>query len=82
MLSHQEMALRTSPAVQWLRLRLPMQGTRVRSLVGELGSHIPRSAAKKKRKWRWVKEDVQAEGTECAKSWKHRGCAMSKDSER
>ena len=29
----------TSPAVQWLRLRLPMQGVQVRSLVRELRSH-------------------------------------------
>ena len=34
---------RTSLAVQWLRLRLPMHGVRVWSLVGELGSHMPRS---------------------------------------
>ena len=26
--------------VQWLTIRLPMQGTRVRSLVGELKSHM------------------------------------------
>ena len=32
----------TSLAVQWLRLCLPMQGVRVRSLVGELRSHMPR----------------------------------------
>ena len=33
----------TSLAVQWLRLRLPMQGVRVQSLVGDLvGSHMPR----------------------------------------
>ena len=31
----------TSLAVQWLRLCLPMQGVRVWSLVGELGSHMP-----------------------------------------
>ena len=28
-------------AVQWLRVRLPMQGVQVRSLVGELRYHIP-----------------------------------------
>ena len=33
--------LRTSPVAQWLRLCLPMQGTRVPSLVGELRSHMP-----------------------------------------
>ena len=33
--------LRTSLVAQWLRLRLPMQGTRVPSLVGELRSHMP-----------------------------------------
>ena len=32
----------TSLAVQWLRLHLPMQGVRVRSLVWELRSHMPR----------------------------------------
>ena len=31
----------TSLVVQWLRICLPMQGTRVRSLVGELRSHMP-----------------------------------------
>ena len=31
----------TSLAVQWLRLRLPMQGVWVRSLVRELRSHMP-----------------------------------------
>ena len=30
----------TSLVVQWLRIRLPMQGTRVQSLVGELRSHM------------------------------------------
>ena len=33
---------RTSLAVQWLRLRLPVQGVRVPSLVGKLRSHMPR----------------------------------------
>ena len=28
--------------VQWLRIHLPMQGMQVRSLVGELRSHVPR----------------------------------------
>ena len=32
----------TSLAVLWLRLRLPMQGVQVRSLVGELRSHVSR----------------------------------------
>ena len=31
---------RTSLAIQWLRVRLPMQGAWVPSLVGELRSHI------------------------------------------
>ena len=31
----------TSVAVQWLRLHLPLQMLWVRSLVGELGSHMP-----------------------------------------
>ena len=30
----------TSLAIQWLRILLPMQGTWVRSLVGELRSHM------------------------------------------
>ena len=30
----------TSPVVQWLTIHLPMQGTRVRSLVGERKSHM------------------------------------------
>ena len=42
--------LGTSPAVQWLRLQLPLQGVRVRSLVGELRSCMPHGAAKKKKK--------------------------------
>ena len=33
--------LGTSLVVQWLRLRLPVQPVRVRSLVGELRSHMP-----------------------------------------
>ena len=33
-------ALGTSLVVQWLRICLPMQGTRVRSLVWELRSHM------------------------------------------
>ena len=32
----------TPLVVQWLRIRLPMQGTQVQSLVGELRSHMPR----------------------------------------
>ena len=31
----------TSLVVQWLRIHLPMQGTWVQSLVGELRSHKP-----------------------------------------
>ena len=31
----------TSLVVQWLRIHLPIQGTRVRSLVQELRSHMP-----------------------------------------
>ena len=31
----------TSLVVQWLRIRLPMWGTRVRSLLRELRSHMP-----------------------------------------
>ena len=28
--------------VQWLRIRMAMQGTWVQSLIGELGSHMPK----------------------------------------
>ena len=38
--------LGTSLAVQWLTLHLPMQGVQGGSLVGELRSHMPWSAAK------------------------------------
>jgi len=31
------------PAVQWLRLCLPMQGVQVQSLDGELRSYMPHS---------------------------------------
>ena len=31
---------KTSLVVQWMRIRLPMQGTGVQSLVGELRSHM------------------------------------------
>ena len=34
----------TSLVVQWLGVRLPMQETRVQSLVKELGSHMPGTA--------------------------------------
>ena len=34
------------PAVQWLRLSLPIQGARVQSLVGELRSHMLQGSAK------------------------------------
>ena len=33
--------LETSLVVQWLRLRLPVQGVKVRSLVREIRSHMP-----------------------------------------
>ena len=33
--------IRTSLVVQWLRIRLAMQGTLVQSLVRELRSHTP-----------------------------------------
>ena len=38
----QKTARGTSLVVQWLGLRLPMQRVQVQSLVGELGSHMPR----------------------------------------
>ena len=34
-----------------------MQGVQVRSLVGELGSHMPRGAAKKKNKFHKTEKD-------------------------
>ena len=40
----------TSPAVQQLRLCLPIQGVQVPSLVRELRSHIPHSKKEKKKK--------------------------------
>ena len=39
---YQDITPGTSLVVQWLRIRLPMQGMRVRSLVRELRSHMPR----------------------------------------
>ena len=33
--------MRASLVVQWLRLRLPLQGVQVQSLVRELRSHMP-----------------------------------------
>ena len=36
-----QLIFRTSLVVQWLRIRLAMQGTWVQSLVGELRSHKP-----------------------------------------
>ena len=41
-INYKDQSFRTSLAVQWLRLHLPMQGVRVRSLVGELRSHMSR----------------------------------------
>ena len=40
----------TSTEVQWLRLRLPMQGVWVPSLVGDLRSHMPCGVATKNKK--------------------------------
>ena len=34
--------------IQWLKLHFPIQGVRVQSLVGDLGSHTPHSQKKKK----------------------------------
>ena len=45
-----------SLAVQWLRLRLSMQGVQIRSLVGELRSHKPRHMAKTKKQTLLSKE--------------------------
>ena len=38
-----------SLVAQWLRICLLMQETQVRSLLGELRSHMPRGAAKKEK---------------------------------
>ena len=35
----------TSLVIQWLAIHLPMQGTQVQSLVGELRSHMQRVTA-------------------------------------
>ena len=42
----------TSLVVQWLRTRLPLQGTQVPSLVGELRFHMPHGVAKKNDKFK------------------------------
>ena len=47
-LSSLEGNLGTSVAVQWLRLRLQIQGLQVRSLAGKLRSYMPRGQKKKK----------------------------------
>ena len=41
--------LETSLVAPWLRLYLPKHEMQVRSLVRELGSHMPRSKKKKKK---------------------------------
>ena len=41
----------TSPEVQWLRHRLPMQGAWVPSLVGDLRSHMPCGVATKNKNY-------------------------------
>ena len=47
----QKTHLGTCLVVQWLRLCLPMQrGVKVRSLIGEIRSHILRSAAENQKK--------------------------------
>ena len=46
--SKQNCSVGTSLAVQWLRLHLPMLGAWVRSLPGELRSHMPLGAAENK----------------------------------
>ena len=48
----QKIKNRTSLVVQWLRIRLPVQGAQVRSLVGEVRSHMQSSVAKRKKKKR------------------------------
>ena len=45
---HVKLNLGTSLVVQWLRICLSMQGVWVRSLVGELGSHMPHGQKKTK----------------------------------
>ena len=36
--------------IQWLKLHFPIQGVRVQSLVGDLGSHTPHSQKKQTNK--------------------------------
>lgn len=43
--------LRTSPAVQWLRLCTPLKGAQIQSLAGELKSHMPCGAGGQKKGW-------------------------------
>ena len=47
---HQEEEFMDFPMVLWFRIHLPMQGTRVPSLVRELRSHKLQSAPKKEKK--------------------------------
>ena len=53
---------RNSLAVQWLRLGVSLPWTRIRSLVGELRSHKPCNAAKKKKKKKGETETVIVKG--------------------
>ena len=39
--SREDWDMETSLVVQWLRLRLPVQGAWVKSVVGELRSYMP-----------------------------------------
>ena len=50
----------TSLAVQWLRLRLPMQGVQVQSLVRELRSHEKIKHIKQKQYYNKFNKDFKS----------------------
>ena len=50
----------TSLAVQWLRLRLPMQGVQVQSLVRELRSHEKIKHRKQKQYYNKFNKDFKS----------------------
>ena len=59
-------SLGNSLAVQRLRLALPLQGVRVRSLVGELRSHMPHSTAKTQKINKQTKSHSDSADLECS----------------
>ena len=65
-------ACQTSPAVQWLRLSLPMQGAWVWLLVGEWGFHMLWGAAKNLKKKRKGKKPTKGlKNTQPSLHWAH-----------